>query len=117
MKINNLSFLLCNIFTMSMTTTISKELDDLDDLEELPRKLTSEEMKSRRLEARQRLIINYEKCERHITLLEHKIKEVQEWFETDKTSTKQKFHTLYQLEHQLSEKKKTYERLHKSIHV
>lgn len=96
-----------------------KESDELKDVEdvELPRKFTSEEMKTRYLEARQRLIINYEKCERHITLLEHKIIKVQEWLETDKTSTKQKYHTLYQLEHQLSEKKKMYTRLHKAIQV
>lgn len=83
--------------------------------EQLPRKLTSEEIKQRRLEARKRLIEEYVRCERHITLIEKRIIEVDGWQERDKTSTKQKYHTVYQLEHQLSEKKKTYTQLQKAI--
>ena len=85
--------------------------------EQFPRKLTSEEIKRRRLEARQRLVEEYVRCERHITLIENNIIETEGWQERDKTSTKQKYHRLYQLEHQLSEKKKKYTQLHKAIHL
>ena len=86
-----------------------------EEQEQLPRKLTSEEIKQRRLVARQRLVEEYVRCERHITAIEQKLIDVDGWLERDKTSTKQKHHTLYQLEHQLSEKKKKYTQLHKAI--
>ena len=38
-----------------------------EEQEELPRKLTSEEIKQRCLEARQRLVEEYVRCELHIT--------------------------------------------------
>jgi hypothetical protein len=44
-----------------------------EEQEQLPRKLTSEEIKQRRLEARQRLVEEYVRCERHITAIEQKL--------------------------------------------
>ena len=72
---------------------MASESEQSDDV--LPRKLTAEEIKQKRMEARRRLLEEYSRCERHIELLEKRLIEIENWLELDKTSVKQKHYQLY----------------------
>lgn len=85
------------------------------DTEIFPRKLTAEQVKQRRIAARQRVVEEYSRCKRHIELVEKRILEVEGWLELDKTSVKQKQYQLYKLEHQVTELKRKHAQLQRAV--